>query len=531
MQKIISISGIKIKGKNMELLSIMEETQNKNIISNNLVDLQIGDSLKIKAYPFSVNKIDDSFFFLGKEHTEKFLFVVYTNDSYAKNFEGSIIDAGKNVYIKKCNLTTKNRIELQKLFDFTIAKPLGLCNSFGCGDRLGLANAGHIRALKDSGFKPILAQQSIRELTRTQRTPQEVMDAAVWAVFQEGYKDGFGSDADHLKTFSDIDLMLDAGFTMFTFDPSEHVDNKADHYNEKELLEKVKSINWEELNDNFENAEKRYVNKKFDISDKLSLEVSKENFLRAYAKYGKAIIHIKKMYDYLSSKAPQGKFEVEVSVDETESVTSPFEHFFFANELHRLGVKFISLAPRFVGDFEKGIDYKGNLDLFKKEYEKHLAITKFFGNYKISLHSGSDKFSAYKVIGSLKDAYTHVKTAGTSYLEALRVVAAKQPDLFREILNFSKGLYEIEKRSYHVSADINKVKDAKEYSNDELLNLFNSNDVRQILHVTFGKVLTEKNAEGEFLFKNKIIQCLKENEETHYEFLINHFKKHLEPFK
>ena len=110
-------------------------------------------------------------------------------------------------------------------------------------------------------------------------------------------------------------------------------------------------------------------------------------------------------------------------------------HYFFANELTRLGVKYVSLAPRFIGAFEKGIDYKGDLDVFKTEYQKHLSIVRHFGNYKISLHSGSDKFSVYKVIGSLHEALTHVKTAGTSYLEALRVVAAKQPDFFREILD------------------------------------------------------------------------------------------------
>jgi hypothetical protein len=194
-------------------------------------------------------------------------------------------------------------------------------------------------------------------------------------------------------------------------------------------------------------------------------------------------------------------------------------------------VKFISLAPRFIGDFEKGIDYKGDLNLFKSEYQKHLAITKHFGNYKISLHSGSDKFSVYKVIGSLKEAYTHVKTAGTSYLEALKVVAAKNPDLFREILNFSRNLYETEKKSYHVSADIKKVLAGKDYSNEQLITLFDSNDVRQVLHVTFGRVLTDKDQTGNYLFKDKILQCLIENEETHYEFLIKHFRKHLEPFK
>jgi len=196
-----------------------------------------------------------------------------------------------------------------------------------------------------------------------------------------------------------------------------------------------------------------------------------------------------------------------------------------------LNVKFVSLAPRFIGDFEKGIDYKGDIELFKAEYKKHLSITKHFGNYKISLHSGSDKFSVYRVIGSLKEAYTHVKTAGTSYLEALKVIAAKKPDLFREILDFSRNLYETEKKSYHVSADINKVLPAKELTDQQLIALFDSNDARQVLHVTFGRVLTDKEPSGNYLFKDKILQCLIENEETHYDFLIKHFIKHLEPFK
>ena len=148
---------------------------------------------------------------------------------------------------------------------------------------------------------------------------------------------------------------------------------------------------------------------------------------RALVKYGNAIAHINNLNQHLITKYFDYDSEVEISVDETESVTTPFEHFFFVKELNRLGVKFISLAPRFIGDFEKGIDYKGDLDMFKKEYLKHLAITKYFGNYKISLHSGSDKFSVYKVIGSIKGAFTHVKTAGTSYLEALKVMAIKEP--------------------------------------------------------------------------------------------------------
>ena len=251
------------------------------------------------------------------------------------------------------------------------------------------------------------------------------MDAAVWAVFQEGYEKGFGADADHLKTIDDIDLMVENGFTMFTFDPSEFVVNEADHISETELDKSINNLNWEGLQSNIKDLSTEYLDKEFILSETLIIKSDLINLKRALVKYGNAIAHIKKLYDHLVTKYPNYDSEVEISVDETESVTTPFEHFFFVKELNRLGVKFISLAPRFIGDFEKGIDYKGDLDLFKQEYLKHLVITKYFGNYKISLHSGSDKFSVYKVIGSIKGAFTHIKTAGTSYLEALKVMAIK----------------------------------------------------------------------------------------------------------
>ncbi|MEW6652331.1 MAG: tagaturonate epimerase family protein, partial [Bacteroidota bacterium] len=477
----------------------------------------------------SINKLNGVTYFIGKEGIEKSLYLLAKNSSIElSKFEGTLIESEETVF-KKCPLTNQNRISMQLLFSFTIPQVLGAENSFGFGDRLGLANGGHIRSLTIGNFKPILAQQSIRELTRTKRTADEVMDAAVWAVFQEGYKSGFGSDADHLKTPDDIVMMLKAGFTMFTFDPGEHVDNNADAYDEQKLYSVVANLPWSELNDTFPAAERRYSNKEFIISDDFVLEVNEQDFLRAYAKYGKAISHIKKMYEHLKSISGGSPFEVEVSVDETESVTSAFEHFFFASELHRLKVEFVSLAPRFIGSFEKGIDYKGDLELFEREYVKHLAITKHFGKYKISLHSGSDKFSVYKVIGSLRGAHTHVKTAGTSYLEALRVVAAEDSKLFREIYDFCFALYETEKLSYHVSANLGNLKMASAYSEQELLELFNSDDARQVLHVTFGKVLTERTANG-YLFKDKILNCLKVNEKTHYTFLTNHFIKHIEPF-
>jgi hypothetical protein len=131
----------------------------------------------------------------------------------------------------------------------------------------------------------------------------------------------------------------------------------------------------------------------------------------------------------------------------------------------------------------------------------------------------------------LKLGHIHVKTAGTSYLEALRVLAARVPDFFRQILDFSHDLYEIEKNSYDVSADLSRVPYGKDLSDKDLMELFNNDDARQVMHVTFGKVLTEKEQDGDYLFRAKILEYLKTFEETYDLFLIEHFRKHFEPFQ
>ncbi len=499
--------------------------------ANEKFSIEFGQN-KIMIYENSIFQSGNNLFFIGVSEVKKnlYIFTERSNDVINK-FDGDLFyDDEKNI-LKKCSFTHNNVLEIQKIFNFTKPVVVGLKNSFGFGDRIGLANPAHLRCLRDDDdFFPVLAQQSIRELSRTIRTADEVMDAAVWAVLQEGWTNGFGSDADHLKTTEDIDNMMNAGFTMFTFDPSEHVVNEADSMSINELENYVNNLKWDSSSST-EEVLKRYVDKEIKVGSSLTLSSNKETTMRAVVKYGKSILHIKMMYQYLAETYPDADVEIEVSVDETESVTTPFEHFFMANELTKLGIKFVSIAPRFIGDFEKGIDYKGDLEIFKTEYLKHIAIAEYFGNYKISLHSGSDKFSVYKVIGSLHKGYTHVKTAGTSYLEALRVVASADDKLFRKILDFAKANYNEQKKTYHVSANLNKVKQSNEYTKEELADLLNQNDARQVFHVTFGLVLTIKNDKGEYIFRNGIYKCLEENEDLHYKYLIKHFRKHLDPFK
>lgn len=497
---------------------------------NALRSAVLSDGLSIDLYPNSVTFNDNICFFIGCKGGKKCLFILGPNGEHPfGNFQGEFFPLPNSQKLQCSPLNHHNANLIREYFQYCRPGLIGLDNSFGFGDRLGIANPAHIRALRGCGIKPILAQQSIRELQRTHRSPDEVLDAATWAVFQEGYKDGFGADADHLKTTDDVDLMAKAGYTFFTIDPSEYVVNEADSLPIEDVESRLREFTWQLMSMQVEDFLAGYSGHKIVIDHDFSLQTEYEDVLRALLKYGGVIAHTVKMYRYLKDAYKDYPSEVEVSVDETESVTSPFEHYLVSNELRRHDVQLVSLAPRFVGDFEKGIDYKGDIEQFKMEYIKHLKIAEKIGPYKISFHSGSDKFSVYRAVGSLRQGHVHVKTAGTSYLEALKTVAMKNPGLFRKILEFSMQNYDVEKRTYHVSGDVSHVPDISNFSDLSLSDLFEDDNIRQILHVNFGKVLTVNKNEG-YMFRDQILQCLEENEETHYQNLIKHFKRHLKPF-
>jgi hypothetical protein len=371
------------------------------------------------------------------------------------------------------------------------------------GDRIGLATPGHVRAMRTTQGKiaPIFAQQSIREMTRTGRTPQQVMDDATWGSFQEGWQDGVGADADHLKTPEDIDACLSAGFTFFTIDPGAYVDNRAEPASLSELRELA-----EQLPANIQPGNSGLLNKTFHI-ESLSIKFDEATLLKSAVKYGKAITHVAVMYHHLERAARSRPFELEVSVDETDQPTSHAEHIYIASELKRFGVKWVSLAPRYVGRFEKGVDYIGDTKSF--ENMCHAAIAREFGPYKLSLHSGSDKFSIYGIAAQQTRGLVHLKTAGTSYLEALRTIAALEVDFFREIYSFARERYDTDKASYHVSAELGRAPLPDEVSDwPALLDQF---DAREILHVTFGSVLTDKTEGGSLRFYDHFSDVLKSN--------------------
>ena len=384
--------------------------------------------------------------------------------------------------------------------------PLALSPSFGFGDRLGLATPGHIAAVRGTKFAPIFAQQSVRENARTGRTPKQVMDDAKRAVDAAKWDSAWGADADHLKAVDDIPPFVEAGYTFFTVDPGEHVDNAADSNPLDVLKQKVASLNWDEFPASYLNGSGGQTWGQFDA----------EKLMRATAKYGRAIQHAISMFKRLSELTDA--FDFEVSVDETDSPTTPLEHFFIANELTRLGVRFTSLAPRFIGRFEKGVDYIGDLNALDIELAKHAAVTAHFGTYKLSLHSGSDKFSVYPLVAKHWGERIHVKTAGTSYLEALRVLANHEPGLFLKIYALGRERYETDKKTYHVSAQLDLLPNT-----DDLPSLLNDFHAREVLHVTFGSALSK--------FGVELKAALVKHEAAYYEGLRTHFDKHLRLLK
>ena len=202
------------------------------------------------------------------------------------------------------------------------------------------------------------------------------------------------------------------------------------------------------------------------VVEHLTVAFDEATLLRAAVKYGRAVAHVARMARHLRQAAGPRLVELEVSVDETETPTSPAEHYWVANELNRLGVEWVSLAPRFVGRFEKGVDYIGDLGELEKDIAAHAALARHFGPYKLSLHSGSDKFSVYPIAARLAQGLVHLKTAGTSYLEALRTVAAVEPAFFRAIYAFARERYDTDKASYHVSAELAKAPAAKDVPED-----------------------------------------------------------------
>ncbi len=415
--------------------------------------------------------------------------------------------------LRLCPLSVKNAGALMRLFPYT--KPQshrGRPFSFGLGDRLGLATPGHVRAISGFDVFPVFAQQSIRELTLTARSFPEVIADAAFGVLQEGYRSGYGADGDHLKTKEEIDYALASGCSMITLDCSEHIDVRASALSDADAAS-AWDILPEEVKQHYE---KTYLGTTLPIVGALS----EAELHRIVLVFWRAVRHAVDCCRHIE-KASSAPVDFELSIDETLTVTTPAEHYIIASELALEGVRPDSVAPHFSGTFEKGVEYAGDLNRFALDFAAHEEIAEHFG-YKLSLHSGSDKLSVFSTVGRVTGGRVHVKTAGTSWLEALAVLAEKDPALYRRAQQYAIEHRPEAEKYYHVSTDVSEIPDIGLQSDAYLPEYLRLPASRQTMHIAYGLLLAQP------WFRDAFFRLLDRYEENYYARLCSHIGKHLQ---
>lgn len=470
----------------------------------------------VKIYSRSFSRNGDTALLMIKTGCERKLLAAGSGELFDE-LEG---EAGEGY--KLCPLTHHNRLVLNKYFDYTVPRAFGTqVATIGLGDRLGVASPGHIQTVRDRDVKPILAQQSIRELDLTGRDYKEVMDAACFAVFQEGYKGGFGADGDHLKKEEDIEMSLDLGFTMLTLDCSEKIDNTIEGLDAAALEQKYMALDAERRS----YFEQKYLDQSFQIIE-TAVHFDKSSLMKNVLIYSEAVEFMVYIYNKYIRDASR-EIDFEISIDETLTPTAPESHYFVAKELYDRGVEIYSMAPRFCGEFQKGIDYIGDIAQFEQELKVHAEIADHFG-YKLSIHSGSDKFSVFPIIAKYTKGRFHVKTAGTNWLEAVRTVAKVHPDLYRRMHQYALEHVHEAMKYYHVTTDLDAIQPLDEVSDADLPKYMDEDNARQLIHITYGILLQAKDEQGNSLFKDEFFRTLSEQEDEYNRSLMSHIGKHLD---
>jgi hypothetical protein len=405
----------------------------------------------------------------------------------AAGFEGERVSLGVKTVVLIGPLNHANAEALRRALPFTAPSPLADRDvTFGLGDRLGLAGPGHLRAIRRFRASPVLAQQSVRELDLTGRSYEEVLDASTWAVFQEGFAEPWGADGDHLKTEDWVRRALGIGFTMITADVSDHI--RAEHASQGEAeMERAYAALGEDYRRRIEES---YLLRSLPLDTGDVIRFSPGVLQRSALVYREAVQQAARLYRAGVGVKGEGSFDFELSVDETSTPTTPEAHAFVALEARAAGVALSSLAPRFVGEFQKGIDYIGDPAELERTFAVHAALARALG-HRLSVHSGSDKFSAFPIVGRLTRGRFHLKTAGTSWLEAVRVVARREPALYRRLHAAALERFAAARKYYHVSTNLDNVPALDRLEDAELPGLFDNPDARQLVHITYGELLRD----------------------------------------
>jgi hypothetical protein len=431
--------------------------------------------------------------------------------------------------LKVCDLSPENTEVLMTLFPYT--KPVSLRKypmTIGTGDCVGLATPGHIRAIKKFQIHPVLAHASAQENQYTGRNFREVIQDAAWAVFQENYQEGYGADGDHLKSLQEIKNALNAGFSMVTLDLSEKLNVEAFHYSKKSVHQKFK----EEIDQgDAEVIFHLFLDKEFVMKGpegQFSIRFDEERVERNTLLFYKALDFAEEVDQWIrwqTGNRPLVDFEI--CMDAMPFPTSAENHFFLALELSHRGIHIQSFAPRFIGEFQKGIDTSEEKEAFRRQFCQHVLIGRDYGNYKISIHSGSDKFSVFPDMEKLSEGHLHLKTVGTSWLEAIRLIALRNPPLYREMHRYALSRLQEASKLYQVTPDLTRIPNLEKLKDQELPLLLDQEDSRQLLHITCGVLLNAKNEVEKTLFKDNLYQILNQDEEAYWSLLEKHIEKHL----
>lgn len=296
--------------------------------------------------------------------------------------------------------------------------------SMGVGDRFGHQAEAQLSAIikaKELGFDitPVW-NKSYREHQIIHSQPSNTRLKADEAVKALNWKENYFVDADHIG-MSTVELFIDSS-DYYTIDVADSIGISP----KNEDLEKFLSEN------------KKFVGELELPNSSLKIIVTEKTIESAGKKYLTAVKQAAEIYRKIEQLKGEGNFVTEVSMDETDEPQSPSELFFILSAIASEKIPVHTIAPKFSGRFNKGVDYVGDVERFKNEFELDLMViakaVEIFDlprDLKLSVHSGSDKLSIYKPIkDALKkfNAGLHIKTAGTTWLEELIGLAASEGD-------------------------------------------------------------------------------------------------------
>ncbi len=285
--------------------------------------------------------------------------------------------------------------------------------SIGIGDRFSHQGKAQLRAImkaNETGLEinPVW-NKSNREHTYVHSEPIDTRREADEAVKALGYNGQYFVDADHIN-LSTVERFV-AVSDFFTLDVASFIGKPSA----------------QEDIDKFIASCEKYMGELQIPGMEKSLSITKELLEDIANKFLSATQQASEIYAYLVDKKGVGNFITEVSMDEVEKPQTPVEMLFILKMLADKGVPAQTIAPKFTGRFNKGVDYVGDLEQFAKEFEEDVLVIDFavkeFGlpeELKLSVHSGSDKFSIYPIMAEIINRYDkglHLKTAGTTWLE------------------------------------------------------------------------------------------------------------------